>query len=68
MIGGQRPVSLPPIMTDTDAPSALAQTIRRVLDARKDPEALAEHLRAVYRDYVFNSPLVICLSVYLYAL
>ncbi|MEN9771185.1 MAG: hypothetical protein RLZZ180_2815 [Pseudomonadota bacterium] len=68
MIGGQRPVSLPPIMTDTDASSALAQTIRRVLDARKDPEALAEHLRAVYRDYVFNSPLVICLSVYLYAL
>jgi signal transduction histidine kinase len=55
-------------MTDSDAPTALVQKIRRMLVARKDPAAQAEHLRAVYRDYVFNSPLVICLSVYLYVL
>lgn len=32
----------------------------------EDPAALAEHLRAIYRDYVFNSPLVCSISLYLY--
>jgi signal transduction histidine kinase/CheY-like chemotaxis protein len=32
----------------------------------EDPAALAAHLRAIYRDYAFNSPLVCVISVYLY--
>ncbi len=34
---------------------------------REEPVSLAEHLRAIYRDYVFNSPLALFISVYLYA-
>ncbi len=34
---------------------------------REDPESLAEHLRVIYRDYVFNSPLALFISVYLYS-
>ena len=56
-------------MTHVDAATAFPKLIRRVLDWREqeDPAALTEHLRAVYRDYVFNSPLIICVSVYFYA-
>ena len=32
----------------------------------EDPAALAEHLRAIYRDYLFNSPLACSISLYLY--
>ena len=32
----------------------------------EDPAPLAEHLRAIYRDYVFNSPLACSISLYLY--
>lgn len=34
---------------------------------REEPLSLAEHLRAIYRDYVINSPLTLLISVYLYA-
>lgn len=33
---------------------------------REDPESLAEYLRVIYRDYVFNSPLALFISVYFY--
>lgn len=31
-----------------------------------DPESLAEYLRVIFRDYVFNSPLVVLISLYFY--
>jgi signal transduction histidine kinase/CheY-like chemotaxis protein len=41
--------------------------IRALAWARdEDPAALTEHLRAIYRDYVFNSPLACAISLYLY--
>jgi len=56
-------------MTHVDAATAFPKIIRRMLDWREQdgPAALTEHLRAVYRDYVFTSPLIICVSVYFYA-
>jgi signal transduction histidine kinase len=56
-------------MTYVDVATALPKLVGRVFARRgqEDPAALTEHLRAIYRDYVFNSPLVICISVYLYA-
>jgi len=56
-------------MTYVDVATALPKLVGRVFARRgqEDPAALIEHLRAIYRDYVFNSPLVICISVYLYA-
>lgn len=31
-----------------------------------DPESLAEYLRSLYRDYIFNSPLAFFISIYFY--
>ena len=33
---------------------------------REDPESLTEYLRVIYRDYVFNSPLALFISIYFY--
>ncbi len=42
-------------------------THRRDGFLREDFESLAEHLRVIYRDYVFNSPVALFISIYLYS-
>lgn len=48
-------------------PPAAGFITRVVAWARnEDPATLAEYLRAIYRDYAFNSPVVCAISIYLY--
>ncbi len=55
-------------MTPNQTSESQGGLLARALAWRRDedPAALAEHLRAIYRDYVFNSPVVSAISVYLY--